>query len=334
MQADAETEAFITTTPTVPTINIVIEPQETVYHPFFSSPDGDTVLGSKDGTLFRVHSFTLRTTSGWFRDMFSLPQGASTATGQDAQETTLAAGRSSSSSDVIYVDEDAITLESLLRLVCGLPIPKLDSYDVIEPILYAAEKYDMPGPPSIIRILLSTAPFRSDPLRLYSLCCRYGWSPEAQSASTLTLTLNLHAPIHRPTLLKLTTPALLNLVELHHTRRDSLRTRLNEPPFVNDTGEASCSHCGMVVKYHTWRELKYAIVSEMDTRPMGDTVLDKGLDDWPAAKACWDAKCKGCDKVLYDKKETLRAIRQCMEKLPKEIELNPGDDVLSLSPRR
>ncbi|THH28623.1 hypothetical protein EUX98_g5567 [Antrodiella citrinella] len=321
MQADAETEAFITTTPTVPIISIGTEPPETVYHPLFSSLDGDTVLGSKDGVLFRVHSFTLRTTSGWFRDMFSLPQGASASTGQDAQDATHAASSASPPpSNVIYVDEDAATLESLLRLISGLPIPKLDSYDAVEPILYAAEKYDMPGPPSIIRVLLSTSPFLSDPLRLYSLCCRYGWNPEAQSASTLTLTLNLHTPAHRPTLLKLTTPALLNLVELHHARRDSLRTRLNEPPFVNDTGEASCSHCGMVVKYHTWRELKYAIVSEMDARPMGDTVLEKGLDELPAAKACWDAKCKSCDKVLYDKKETLRAIRVCMDKLPNKIE--------------
>lgn len=319
MQADAEPEAFITT-PIPPAAATTSEPVGPIYHPLFCHPDADTVLGSKDGTLFRVHSFTLKTTSGWFRTMFSLPQRTAITTGGDGQENTNNVPTPSSSTDVIYVDEDAATLESLLRLVCGQPIPKLDSYDIVEPLLYAAEKYDMPGPLSLVRALITTPPFISDPLRLYTLCCRYGWDLEAQSASTLTLTLNLHSPTFRSTLLKLSAAALLGLLELHHARRDTMRTRLNEPPFVNDVGEASCSHCGMIVKYHTWRELKYAIVSEMDLRPMGDTMLEKGLDDWPAAKACWEAKCKSCDRVLYDKKETLRAIRQCMEKLPNKIE--------------
>ncbi|KAH8093895.1 hypothetical protein BXZ70DRAFT_369918 [Cristinia sonorae] len=291
------------------------------YHPLFNSPDGDTVLGSKNGVLFRVHSFTLKTTSGWFRTMFSLPQRSGSSTSDSTQETAVASTSSGTlSENIIYVDEDSTTLESLLRLISGLPIPKLDSYDTIEPLLYAAEKYDMPGPLSLVRALISTSPFTSDPLRLYTLCCRYGWTSEAQSASTQSLTLNIHSPTHRPTLLKLSTTALLNLVDLHYARRDTLRTRLNEPPFVNDDSEASCSHCGVLVKYHTWRELKFVICSEMDVRPMGDTVLEKGLNEWPAAKACWSAKCKSCDRVLYDKEQTLRAIRQVIDKLPSKVE--------------
>ncbi|KAI0633329.1 hypothetical protein C8Q77DRAFT_1114350 [Trametes polyzona] len=276
------------------------------FHPLFSSPDGDIVLGSKDRVLFRVHSFTLKTTSGWFRAMYSLPQRS--ATTLDLPPET------------IYVDEDNATLEGLLRMVCGLPIPRLDSYDVIEPILHAAEKYDMPGPMSIVRALVMTPPLLSDPLRLYAIACRYGWQDEAMMASRYTLTLNLHAPEHRGTLQKLGTDALLNLFQLHRTRRETLRRRLDDPPFVNDGGDTSCSNCGSLVDYHTWRELKYVIIMEMDARPLGDTVCSPGLLEWPAARACWSAKCINCDRVLYDKTLTMRVIRECIDQLPTTIE--------------
>ena len=275
------------------------------YHPLFSATDGDVVLGSKDGTLFRVHSYTLKTTSGWFRAMYSLPQR--TASPDQPPE-------------VIYVDEDSSTLEGLLRMVCGLSIPKLDSYDTIEPILHAAEKYDMPGPMSVVRALLSTPSLLSDPLQLYAITCRYGWQDEAMMASRATLTLNLHSPEHRATLQKLGTDALLNLFSLHHTRRETLRRRLDDPPFVNDSGDTSCSNCGSIVDYHTWRELKYVIIMEMDARPLGDTVVTSGLLEWPAARACWAAKCLNCDRVLYDKTLTMRVIRECIEQLPTTIE--------------
>jgi hypothetical protein len=87
-------------------------------HPLFSSSDGDIILGAKGGTLFRVHSYTLKTTSGWFRTMFSLLQKSAPAT-----------------SDIIYVDKDAHMLESLLHMICGLPIMHVDSYNAIVVLL-------------------------------------------------------------------------------------------------------------------------------------------------------------------------------------------------------
>jgi hypothetical protein len=51
--------------------------------------------------------------------------------------------------DIIYLDEEAATLEALLRMVCGQPVLRLESIDAVENILCAAEKYDMPGPMSI-----------------------------------------------------------------------------------------------------------------------------------------------------------------------------------------
>jgi hypothetical protein len=274
---------------------------EALLHPLFRSPDGDVILGAKGGALFRVHSYTLKTTSGWFRDMFTLPQNSS----------------KKPEVDVIYVDEDAYTLESLLRMVCGLPILTIDSYDTVDSLLYAAEKYDMPGPTSIIRMLTMTPALSNQPLRLYSTACRFGWDSEAKVASTQTLTFNLHSEEHRPFLQTLDTDALLNLFALHRTRREGLRKRLDDPPFVGG-GLTPCHACREMIDYHTWRELKYKIILEMDVLPLGDTIVNSTPFDWPEARACWDAKCQNssCERVLYDKTETLRVIKECIDGLP------------------
>jgi len=276
------------------------------FHPLFSSfSEADIILGSRERVLFRLNIATLKRTSAWFRAMFSLPTKANPPPG---------------SAETLFLDEDTHTLEGLFRMACGLPIPPLDSYDEIEALLHAAEKYDMPGPTSIVRIAVMRPAFLSEPIRLYAIACRYGWAEEARLASTHTLTLDIYAPEHKPTLMKLGTPALLGLIELHRSRREALRQRLDEPPFVNDTGDTACSHCGSIADYHTWRILKYAIILEMDVRPAGDTICSHGLLEWPAARACWDARCLTCNRVLYDKAETLRVVRECIDALPQTVD--------------
>ena len=278
-------------------------PRQPVYHELFNTPDADTVLGSKDGVLFRVYSSTLRTTSGWFKAMYSLPQES-----REVDDTVT-----------VYVDEDASTLEALLRCVCGLTIPRLDSHDVIEPMLFAAEKYDMPGPLSIVHAMATTPALLSDPLRLFVLACRYGWDDVIQLSASQTLSLNIHDPKYFPSLIKLSSIALLSLLTLHRNRRDILKKRMSEPPFVGDV-DSTCAHCGTSVDYHTWRELKSRIVMEMDVRPLGDTVYERGLLEWPEAQRCWNAKCGHCARVLYDKKESFRVIRECIDQLPTKLE--------------
>lgn len=277
------------------------------FHPLFASLDTDVVLGAKEGQMFfRVHSFSLKTASGFFRTMFTLPQKA-----QAAQ---------SSSSNVIYLDEDADTLECLLRMICGLPLVPIETWDLVDSLLDAIEKYDMPGPLSIVRLLVMTPSLLNQPFRLYSVACRFGWEMEAKFASTQTLTYDLHDPEIRQYLRRISTEALLNLFDLHHARREGLRERLNNPPFVAGS-TTPCVNCRTVIDYHTWRELKYKITLEMDVRPMGDTVTEQGLSEWPEALACWTAQCPQaqCSRSLYDKAETLRVIRECIEKLPSTI---------------
>ncbi|KIM45094.1 hypothetical protein M413DRAFT_330030 [Hebeloma cylindrosporum] len=269
------------------------------FHSDFSSPDANVVLAAKDAKLyFRVHSHTLKTTSGFFRTMYSLPQSAMTH------------------SDIIYLDEDAEVLQHLLYIVCGLPFPEIATHDLLESLLFAAEKYDMPGPMSIMKMYLLTPSTLGDPLRLYSIARRYDWQNEAKILSTRTLSLNIHDPVHRPSLRTLSTDALLDLFALHRSRREALRKCLDGPPFVS--GDPSrCMQCENSINYSTWRELKHRIIMEMDERPLGDTILDKGLCEWPEAVACWRAACtnEACKRLLYDRSETVRVIRECIEGL-------------------
>ncbi|KAJ7072520.1 hypothetical protein C8F01DRAFT_1104252 [Mycena amicta] len=275
------------------------------FHKDFSSPDGDIVLAARDGRrYFRVHSFVLKTTSAWFRAMLSLPQGQKPV-------------------EVIYMEEDEATLELLLMMICGMPVPQIDDYDTVDSVLFAAEKYEMLGPISILRLLVMTPPLLNHPFRLYTVACRYGWHDEAQFASTQTLTHSLHDPEIRPLLHRLTTEALLNLSALHHNRKEALRDRLDKPPFVASDNSAlsQCNSCHFTLDYHTWRELKYKIVHEIELRPLGDSIVDVGLSEWPEAKACWSAKCPNrvCGRSLYDEDPTRKIISQVINELPKSI---------------
>ncbi|KZV65136.1 hypothetical protein PENSPDRAFT_656020 [Peniophora sp. CONT] len=253
-------------------------------------------------------------TSGWFRTMFKLPQPTSST-------------RQASSPETIALSEESSSLEPLLRMVCGLPVPQLTTWDEVDPILAAAEKYDCPGVHSIIRILSHTATFMDQPLRLYAAACRYGWHEEAMLAAEMSLVLDLNDPMYHGDLIKLRTPALLALQGLHRARLVAFREALNQPPFLTaaqmaDTVSQRCSRCSEQFEYGAWRDLKYAMERELERRPMGDTVLN-GLEDWPVAKICWSSQCKRpqCTAHVYDRVSSSRAIRETIEALPRAIEI-------------
>ena len=124
------------------------------YHPLFSL-DGDLML-------FCVPSLALKMTSAWLLTMFT---------------RTVAERKKSETPPPPFPRglKYSSTLEALFRcMICGLEIPTLDTWDTIEPVLYAAEKCDMPSPASIVWALsgctrrrLSTRPcgFRGWPGR-------------------------------------------------------------------------------------------------------------------------------------------------------------------------
>ena len=303
-------------------------PKGPKYHPLFSF-DADVVLSSRDGVLFCVPSMTLKMTSAWFRTMFTLPQGPPPASSRLPNRNQRDTTTVPTDPEIIGLSEDSSTLEALLRMICGLEIPTLDSWDAVEPVLYAAEKYDMPGPASIMRALLRSPSFTDTPLRLYAAACHFGWAEDARAASTRSLTLNLYDPVHKSSLLRLRTADLFALFALHNERRAQFRARIADAPFLTDaqlvdTASARCSrsNCREPISYVEWRELRHVMLAELERRPSGDTVLT-GLEEWPAALACWATKCRrvSCQSSVYDKALSSRAIKELLDSLPNAVEV-------------
>ena len=287
-------------------------------HPAFDSSEADVVLVSRDFVRFRMHSFTLKTTSGWFRSLFSIPRPFSSDNVENC-ERRPALTPSVADPETIHLDEDSSTLEPLFRMISGLSIQPLTSFDTVDALLYVADKYEMPGPVSLMRIAALTPTLAAHPLRLYAAASRCGWTEEAKIASQSTLTMNLWNNDSLEMLAKIDVHSALTLLKLHRSRRDVLRKKLDEHPFVNAGPSTQCSRCKRVADHHAWRELKNRIVLEMDSRPLGDTIMNPGLTKWPEAKACWESKClhEECMTVQYDKDETMRLIKECIDNLPK-----------------
>ncbi|KAF8057414.1 hypothetical protein FPV67DRAFT_1527340 [Lyophyllum atratum] len=276
-------------------------------HPAFNSKEGNVVLRSAEGTLYRIPSFILRNTSGLFRSVLPPPRQL----GQNAEAQFT---------DPITVEEKDVFVERILRLISGMETPRWESFDEIDAVLSLAEKWDAQGPISVIRSAITAPRFLAEPLRLYVTAVRFGWDQEARLASTYTLTLSLYEEQYRAQLERLPAKDLMKLLDFHRRRRDEFRALIDgDEPF--DGGNSTnylCPGCGEKVDNYTWRELKARMFYEMDQRPMGDTLGGLDMEEWPESMACWIASCrKGeCERPYYNKAVTLRDIQGCIDKLP------------------
>lgn len=197
-----------------------------VYHPQFSSPEADMTLRSFEGTLYRVSSYTLRTTSGLFQTMFCLPQPVKRNRSHCLHSDECA----ESDEQILDVYEENCVLVRILSLMSGLPTPKWETFEELEKVLITADKWDTPGPISIIRSVLTSPHFLSKhSLRIYALAKHFNWEFEAKLASTHTLSLNLNDPSHSLQLCEMSSKDLLPLLNLHRQRRDRFWELLNSP---------------------------------------------------------------------------------------------------------
>ncbi|KAJ7034473.1 hypothetical protein C8F04DRAFT_1101983 [Mycena alexandri] len=275
------------------------------YHPLFNDPVADTVVLSREATLFRVPSFVLRRTTGYFAA--TLP-------------VTLTA-----TAEPVPLDEPAALLARIFSILCGLPPPgpELD-FPTAEAVLALAERWSAPGVTARMRDAITGPAFLAEPLRLYAVAARAGWAEEARLASRGTLALGLYDEKHEEGLRRLRTPDLLALLALHRRRRDILDRMLSgeDTEGVNAAAVSGrCAVCGLQTENYAWREYRARIFVEMDTRALGDTVTGSAVDDWREALACWSTKCAGaeCGKVLYERETILPQIKACIDKLPKTV---------------
>lgn len=302
------------------------------YHPRFNSPEADIVLTSSEDTAYRVHSFTLRNTCGYFRSI--LPQnlagasssstfGAGAAGDRRGAEINSGLPFDSHTGTIgpIEMPEKDMPLCHILSLLSGLPYTPLTSIDDVDEALCLAKRLDAPGPVSIIRSSLITPVFLSEqPLRLYAIATKFGWVEEAQIASTETLALDLYYEGYKEDLERISPRALMRLLRLHRKRREDLKTFLDstEQFELGNQTKCLCPGCETEMDNHTWRELKWRMLLEMDKRSLGDSLYSLDMEEWPEAIACWSATCSksDCARVYYDKIHTLKKVKCCIDDLP------------------
>ncbi|KDR71885.1 hypothetical protein GALMADRAFT_213710 [Galerina marginata CBS 339.88] len=281
-----------------------------VYHPQFNSPDADIILVSSEETGYRVPHFTLRNTCGYFRGLLAGHNSSLVHPEADRQE-------------VIDVDEKDKVLTKVLSMICGLHTENWESIDEADDALLLAQKWDAPGPLSIIRGAITAPIFLAEPLRLYAIATRLGWDEEAKLASTHTLTLDLYEEVNGPALERISTGRLMTVFRLHRERRDLFKSLIDSDDLfeAGNSGRYVCPGCGEQMSNHTWRELKARMFMEMDRRPLGDTLCSLEMEEWAEATACWEAKCQkaDCGRLNYNKLSTLRDIKSCLDRLPSHV---------------
>ncbi|KAJ7688163.1 hypothetical protein B0H17DRAFT_984352 [Mycena rosella] len=264
-------------------------------HPCFADNSVDVVLQSTEGTLYRVHSFTLRNTSGFFRTMLSLPQPPDAKVPQE-----------------IPVGEKDAVMERVLRMMCGLEIPRWASFDEVEATLDLIEKWDTPGPLSIVRTAITSPLFAAEPLRVYVLTSHFGWTEEAAAVLRETLKLELLGGEHDGVLCRLSSRSLLSLVAFHDRCKARFREALDGTDlFAAGNEEPRECGCGKRRDNYPWRILKAKLLSEFNKRPLGDQIL-VDMAGWPESAACWRAKCH-CGNLYYDQVSTVGNIQESIK---------------------
>jgi hypothetical protein len=214
-----------------------VKTEITSAHAEFSEPDADVTLISEDGIAFGTHSFTLRKSSGFFRHTLTLPQPQSPSAPTPVTSTLT-----------IQLEEKANVLEALLRIIMGKAHSPLHTFEFIESIIHAAEKYEMPGPMSAVQhAIVNIRLVKQDPLRVYAIASQYGWIVEASIASSETLSYDLAAlsPKAASSFRGMGWVHLMKLMQLHAKRREGMRQYMLDfelPPNEMDESDDAIAH--------------------------------------------------------------------------------------------
>ncbi|KAG6814625.1 hypothetical protein H0H87_008438 [Tephrocybe sp. NHM501043] len=150
-------------------------------HPSFNSKVANVVLRSSEGTLYSIPSFVLRNTTSYFRSILHIPPAFGQQTSSQEQLT-----------DSIVVDEKDVILGRILRLISGLETPTWGTFEEVEEVMSLAEKWNAPGPISVMRSTVTAPKFLVEPLCLYGMAAQFRWEEETKLASTHTLKLSIY----------------------------------------------------------------------------------------------------------------------------------------------
>lgn len=166
------------------------------YHPLFQNADAELTIRSSDDVYFRVHSLDFKRASPLFAGMIEL------------------GGPPEKDPKPIEFEEPSKVVEGLLRMISAMEIPSTDSLSDLKALGYAANKYALDGPLSIIRAAIPKIyllPFPSSNsvpffIETFGFLWEMGWQEEANTAAGRIgpgASLNFNNPSHLGALEKL-----------------------------------------------------------------------------------------------------------------------------------
>ncbi|KAL5487561.1 hypothetical protein ACEPAI_5669 [Sanghuangporus weigelae] len=278
----------------------------------FSPPDADVVLQTSDEVRFGVYRRILVESSPFFRDMFSLPQArpTSSTSGEESESDC------SSSAPVVDVSEPSEVLDALLRLVYPGEDPEVKTLDEVSVLLEAVMKYDMTRAIATLRrILVSPSFVEKEPVRVYSIACRHDLDPEAQIASSHTLSMNVLESPPSEDLKYMTAWSYHRLLTLHRHRADAALKFLDSA----NTEEIKCMQCnsahyGSLCPPRWWTQFVGRAKEELRARPTTRVVF--------SMKFLAESGQTGCQRCLGSVLEShafLERLKSRIDALPSTI---------------
>ncbi len=230
------------------------------------------------------------------------------------------AGSPNTLNEPIAMSESADILADLLSIVSGTSLPQVHDVDLVETLLFTAEKFDMPLPIAILRLVLPSL-MKTHPIRVYGIACRMSWEAEAQEAAARTLAVNLLCPLNLLELRHVETSYVVKLLSLHERRRIQVNEELDSAgTFAANTDGFCRGLCREPCNRTSWAVFKLAWNRE-PWRFLGFEDSGERLEDTPELNAVLETKCK-CGTKYYDASYTTQKLQALARSLPKTIQVS------------
>ncbi|KIJ50509.1 hypothetical protein M422DRAFT_65665 [Sphaerobolus stellatus SS14] len=231
-----------------------VQPTEPHYDADFPEvrplPDFQVTLVARDGVRFRVSANVLRTASSVFDGMLAMPQPNENS-GKEILIDTL--------------DEDGANIKIILQIISGKEYPDIHmNFDAIRSVALAAEKWDMPGPPSMCKMLLLNPELvRAHAVGAYWAGCHFQWKEVVEMASGYTYHRELFNTKLHPLLNSMSAVDLLRLIAFHRKRHETMLT------WFEAKGKTSSIVSSEILwdYFPAYNNFKYKVLDYMETLP-------------------------------------------------------------------
>ena len=189
----------------------------------------------------------------------------------------------------------------------------------------------MPGVLHTLRIHFRSKIDSFPPLPAFALASHYEWQEEQRILSSLTLGSNLFSEDSLEQLKSVSSHALVKLFDLHRRRRDILieSLQLKNPSggtFTINDGvmfeQSNCRQPRLHLDTPRWDLFQYHLSREMEKKPDGSSIRERGFWKRPEFDRLWSAACSRCtgyETSLVNKLGLKDEIIRIIDALPKTI---------------